>query len=718
MIAPSTDDAVARLAAALVRLGEAAGVEAEGLRVRELVREAATCWPGEIEDQWWKWLSEAAKSLHLRTRIADLTTAEAVQLCHDGALLTTFDPQLAPEEPLVLSSENSQLKSESIGKGSESGSLQSFGQRATASGPDARHRWLILEAPELSQATSTPLNQAKPLKRYLAILKPEISDIWIVILFAFFVGLLSLATPLAVETLVNTVAFGRFLQPVIVLATLLCGFLAFGAAMLGLQTFVVEIIQRRLFARVAADLCHRLPRVRGDAFDKKHGPELVNRFFDVVTLQKVTADLLVDGVAIVLITFVGMSVLAFYHPWLLGFDILLLVMVTVGVVLLGRGAIQTSIEESKYKYRVAAWLQDLARCQTAFKLGGAGEFVVDRTNHWTGHYLGSRRDHFHVLLRQILFVLFLQAGAGTVLLGFGGWLVIQGQLTLGQLVAAELIVAVILGSLAKLGKHLEGYYDALAAVDKLGYLFDLPLEKQDGLLHQWSSEPFSIELTNVQCKVGGSAAFSHPVSATFSPGSIVAVTGEPGSGKSTLLDLLYGLRVPSAGHLEIDDADPHDMRPDLLRSEVTLVRENELFQGTLMENVHLHRPSIGHAQVRNALSDVGFLEDALRLNNGLETQVESGGVPLTSSQQIQVLLARAVVSDPRVLLIDGVLDGLPASLVNTFLENLKRNNVGVALIVTNRGDVIAQCDRVFSLSSDLERLTLPSGPENLARLEL
>ena len=322
-----------------------------------------------------------------------------------------------------------------------------------------------------------------PLARLLGIIRPEKHDIWVILVFSLVVGVLALASPIAVEALVNTVAFGQYLQPVIVLAIILFTFLAFAAAIRGLIVYVVEIIQRRLFVRVVEDLAYRLPRVQQQAFDREYGPELVNRFFDVVTVQKVVATLLLDGIAIVLQTAIGMAVLAFYHPFLLGFNLVLLFSIGFVVFGLGQGAVTTAVKESVSKYAVGAWLQELTRSPTAFKLHGGSQFALDRADQLAIDWLIARRDHFRILMRQILFALGLQAVAATALLGLGGWLVIQGELTLGQLVAAELIVMVIVGSFAKIGKHLESFYDLLASVNKLGHLFDLPTEPHDKLFH-------------------------------------------------------------------------------------------------------------------------------------------------------------------------------------------------------------------------------------------
>jgi len=125
---------------------------------------------------------------------------------------------------------------------------------------------------------------------------------------------------------------------------------------------------------------------------------------------------------------------------LLAFDFALVMLMAL-VYLLGRGAISTSITESRCKYAMAAWLEDMARCRTAFRYDGAAEFALGRSDQLIYGYLDARRRHFSVLMRQLLAILLVQAIASTVLLAIGGWLVISGQLSLGQLVAAELIVA-------------------------------------------------------------------------------------------------------------------------------------------------------------------------------------------------------------------------------------------------------------------------------------
>lgn len=671
------------LASALVRIGRERGLTVERLRAEQLLRDAQTAWPGDPSRQWEKWLREAAESLSLRCRIADLSPAAAKRLAGNGALIVRDAGN--NEVNLLIGSGYGEI-GVATGELDETASLP---KDVLGSDSDPPSRWVIVDHPQVNEPAAESGLTNRPVRRFLRLLRPEWSDLWIILVFAFLAGVLSLATPIAVEALVNTVAFGRLLQPVVVLATLLFGFLAFAGVMTGMQIYVVEIIQRRLFARVAADLAYRLPRLDPDGLKGSYGPELVNRFLDVATLQKVVAQLLTDGIGIVLATIVGMTVLGFYHPWLLGFDVLLLIVVVTGVLVLGRGAIPAAIKESKMKYGLTSWFEDVVRCSYAFKSSGASNFANDRASSITSQYLAYRRLHFRVLMRQIVFVLALQAIAGTVLLGGGGWLVIQGQLTIGQLVAAELIVATILSSLAKLGKHIDAFYDVVAAVDKLGVLFDLPVERPDGVLSVPDGEGVRIHLTAVRHPKGGTT-LAGGIDTEIDAGEQIAILGPAGSGKTTLLHMLYGLTNPVGGHVEIEHADPRDLRPDILRQCVALAGEPEIFDGTVAENIHLHRPDVSPTDIRSALYTVGLLDSILRLPDGLETKLNGSGVPLSFAQQRLLMIARAVAGGPRLLLIDSVLDSLPDEDQARVVESLTEDSRTWTLVVATGRTAVAE----------------------------
>ncbi len=581
--------------------------------------------------------------------------------------------------------------------------------------------WLSMQP--LLPCSSTPLEHEHgrtPLSRLLKLLSPDRSDIGVILIFAVVIGLLALSSPIAVEALVNTVAFGQFVQPVIVLATILGVFLAFAAAMRAVQTYIAEIIQRRLFVRIAGDLSHRLPRVKSEFWNRHYGPELTNRFFEVVTVQKVTTQLLLEGSSLLLQTLVGMAVIAFYHPILLGFDAFLLLFILGIIFVLGRGAVDTSVNESRQKFATAAWLEDLARFPGAFGSRSAVAFAVEQTDRRVAGYLSARMAHFRVLMRQIVASLALQVIASTVLLGLGGWLVIRGELSLGQLVAAELIVTVIVGSFAKIGKFLEGYYDVMASMDKLGHLFDMPMQRLEGVETPKKDLGISVRLHDVTSPPTPSGDRLKQVSLAITPGEQVAVAGGSAALRRRLLEVIVGRVEPLTGRVELDALDARRLCRESLLDQAAVVSGPEIFQGTIAENIHLGRATVREVEVAALLNAVGLSDELFSSPEGLSLRLETDSQLLSPDQSLRLTLARALAGKPRLLLIDHALDGLPDEMLVGILNSLQELRQRCTVVIaTGRRDVFLACERLVTISDDGQvnstspQLPLHSGPPKL-----
>lgn len=569
---------------------------------------------------------------------------------------------------------------------------------------DTELSWIQVEArPTLNEAREDGqvVQPLTPFRRLMGLLRPDRRDITIVILFAVGVGILNLATPIAVQSLVNFVAFGGLVQPLVVIGILLFAFLALAGAIRVFKTWVVDVLQRRIFVRVVGDLAYRLPRVRIDAFDQRSGPELVNRFFDVLTVQKASQTILLDGVGVALQALIGLIILAFYHPFLLAFDVVLIVAIIFILFVLGRGAVKTAIKESKAKYAVAASLEEIALNPMLFKQAGGAEFAWFRSDTLAAEYVYARRKHFTVLLRQIIGAVTLQALAATALLTIGGFLVIDGQLTLGQLVAAELIVSAVLTSLAKFGKQLEGIYDLLAGVDKLGQLIDLPLEREDGEDARTLEGPAGLTMRGVQFAYSNGQKVLNGFDLAVEPGQRVLITGEHGSGKGTITDLLCGARSPTAGRIELDGLDYRDLSLDAIRRQVAVVKGLEIIDGSVAENVRLERTDITNEDVRAALESVGLMEIVRALPNGLDTQLNAAGRPLSYGHARRLMVARAFAGKPRLIVLDDVLDELDATSREIILKSVMGPERRWTVIVTTHGArAIEDMDIRISLNSN------------------
>ncbi len=546
-----------------------------------------------------------------------------------------------------------------------------------------------VEAHEVGHGHSQP----RPFARLWQLLQPERRDIAAVVVFAVAVAVLSLATPIAVESLVNTVAFGVLMWPVIVIAGVLMTCLGLAAAIRAMQVYVIECLQRRLFIRVVADYAHRLPRLKLESFDRRYGPELANRFFDVLNLQKSLAFLLLDGVALVVTAVVGMAVLAFYHPFLLGFDVALLLAIAFVVFVLGWGGVSTCLHESHAKYDVAAWLEELLRCQRAFKFAAGSRLALEKADQLAGEYVAARRKHFRVVWRQTVFALGLQVVASTALLGLGGYLVINRQLTLGQLVAAELIVALVVASVAKLGKYTETYYDAMSAAEKLGLLTDLPLEREGGEAPNGGRGGMAVRVRGVDRVLH--RTLPAPADWQVAPNERVAVVGPPGSGKTTLFEALCGLREPVSGVVEVDGVDLRELSLEQLREQVALVEGADIFLGTVAENVRVGRADLAAADIRRVLEAVGLVGAVHDLPDGIDTSLVPDGGPLSAEQAVRLTIARALVGRPRLLILDGVLDALALRECPDLLPRLfDRAAPWTLLVASTNPAVVGMCDRI------------------------
>lgn len=563
----------------------------------------------------------------------------------------------------------------------------------------ARLPFLMAEpAIPLETVRASEERSASPFRRLVRLVRLERDEVWTAVIYAICVGVVSLAAPIGVQALVSSVAFGGLLQPVLVLTLLVFVGLATAAVLRALQAIVVERIQQRVFARVTVDLAHRLPRVSMTELDQRHGPELVNRFFEVLGVQKGLAMLLVDGLGVALSTAVGMLLLAFYHPVLLAFDVVLIAVLTVLIFGMGRTAVATAIKESKQKYEVAAWLEEMVRHPATFKTAGGPAFAASRAEDLVRGYLTARAKHFKIVFRQTAGALALQAVASAGLLAVGGWLVIGGKLTLGQLVAAELVVALVVAGFAKLGKYLETYYDLLAAVDKLGNLVDLQLEptkagtlpRIDGGAH--------LRLTRVGFGYGPDATLLSDVSVEIRSGRRVGIVGVNGAGKSTLVDLVYGLRTPARGCIAIDGVDTRELHVESLREHVALVRGSEIFEGTIFDNIRVGRPDVSLEQVRRALAAVGLLDDIDALRDGVMTRLSTGAPELSFGQARRIAIARAIAGRPRLLVLDESLDGLDEDARNRVWSTLFDRSAPWTLVVTTHDRLaLRSCDEVFVL---------------------
>jgi ABC-type bacteriocin/lantibiotic exporter with double-glycine peptidase domain len=424
----------------------------------------------------------------------------------------------------------------------------------------------------------------------------------------------------------------------------------------------------------------------------------MNRFFDISTVQKSAATLLTVSLAAFLQGFIGSVILIFYSLY---FAIIVVVMVALlGFIIfvLGRNGIDTAVDESKAKYATAAWLETIARNYNVFKffngLNRANRLSHDLANQYTK----KRKEHFRTLFVQNIGAVTLYAVVGTLMLALGGGLVIKGQINLGQFVAAELIIFGVLAAFVRFISKLEYFYDMLAALDKIGFLDDLPQEKIG--TYALASNRFSyIEAFNLSFSFSPRVNLINRVNFNLSTGESVAILGESGVGKTTLIGLVTGLRQPTIGYIEFDGNDLRQLNQNLLRNTIGIAGRIEVVEGSIIENIVLDREDIPLNNINLILGELGLLDDFTSLESGLDTQLTAFGAPLSTTQLQRLMLARAIVGKPNLLIIDGLLDNLTTQELSSVLNLLKAHQVDWMLMVSTRFEHIAnQFNQTISLN--------------------
>ena len=549
-------------------------------------------------------------------------------------------------------------------------------------------------------ASSTPA-ALTPGQRLWRLLGSERRHIAYLYVYAALTGLVSLTLPLGVQSVIGFVSSGAVSTSLVVLV----GFIVAGTLLVGglqvMQVYLVEFMQQRLFARLALDFAVRLPRVRTEALGGQYLPELMNRLLDVPTLQKGLATLLVEVSAAALQILFGLLLLSFYHPLFIVFGLVLLALLALLLRLTSPRGLRTSLAESHYKYRVVAWLEDVARTVHTFRHPPQQGLALRRTDDLVEGYLAARQSHFRVLLAQywgfVIFKTLITAG----LLSLGCWLLLSKQLNIGQFVAAEIVILLVINAVEKVLLKLDVVYDALTALDKIGHVLDLPVLPSAPASGTLASDGPGLAVALHGFSYAYPAATKPAVQSltlAIGAGEHVGLTGFDGSGKTSLLRVLAGLLDGFTGVVAYDGQALQDLPAAALgRAVGDNMSHQQLFEGTLLENLTLDQPDLGPDNVAWALDLVGLRDDVYARPLGLRTPL-GVSAPLTDSTRQKLLLARALVRRPRLLLLDGLLPGVEPAERHRILDRLLAPaHPWTVVLASSDPRVLARCPRLLVL---------------------
>ena len=538
-------------------------------------------------------------------------------------------------------------------------------------------------------------------QRLINLLKLDKKDIYQLFFYAIFAGLVSLSLPLGIQAIINLIQSGRVSVSWVVLVFIVI----IGVALVGIlslmQLRITENLQQKIFIRSSFEFSFRLPKIKSEELYNQYPPELANRFFDTITIQKGATKLLIDFTASLLQIIFGIILLSLYHPFFIFFGILLIILLYIIFKFSYNSGLSTSMKESKYKYKVVSWLQEIARNNFSFKKASSVDFALSKNDQLVSEYLSHREKHFGIIKRQftqlIIFKIIITAG----LLLIGGYLVLNQKMNIGQFVAAEIIILLVINSVEKIIIGLETLYDVLTAVEKIGQITDLEIEETQTKTADYCYTNIQLAAENLRYKFPDASNYViEKINLTIEQSDKIYLEGNNGSGKTTLIRILAGLLKPTSGSLYINDDTYRKIDLEQYRSQIgTIIIGETPFEGTILENITFNNPLISQDDLKWAIDSVKLGDFIKSLPKGLATKIYAEGKQLTSSNAQKILLARCIINRPKILFCEDALDKMDIEAAKEVIDFITNNDNKWTLIVSSKNDYWkTKCNRTITMS--------------------
>lgn len=545
--------------------------------------------------------------------------------------------------------------------------------------------------------------RVKPLHRILSMLKYEKQEIYAIYFYAIMSSIVQLSLPLGIQSIISFVLGGSMSTSLVLLIILV----VFGTFISGLlqvnQMKIIEKIQQQLYVRYAFLYTDILPKVNLQATEKYYLPELINRYFDVMTLQKGISKLLLDVPTAVIQIIVGLLLLSFYHPSFIFFGFFLILILVLIIYFTGNRGVETSLNESTNKYKLAAYLQQSARVVNSLKFINE-KFHFKKSDKHISSYLDSRTAHFKILLVQYWTLISLKIVITAAMLIFGSVLLINQQLNIGQFIAAEIVIILVINSVEKLITNLDQVYDVITALEKINKVIELPQEDEGKvMLHNKKDTGLHISVNSVTLSYGKAGTVLKDVSFEVDKSTKLAVFGSSGSGKSSLLRLMSGVYKPDEGSVTINDT-PVDKYHAVRKCMSVVYNKPEIFEGSMLDNMTLGVPH-DYVEINNLIELVGLKEFVKQYKEGFDLELDAVYRHLSSEVLKKIALVRALLAKPRLLLLEYPFDNLPMEDTERVIRYIDEHMPNTTMVViTGKKEIVSLCDEVLVLEKGKVKL--------------
>lgn len=525
---------------------------------------------------------------------------------------------------------------------------------------------------EENEEVKAKLKKLSPIQKLIRLINWEKKEIGYVYLYAIIAGIINLSLPLGIQSIIGFVQSGQITSSVIILISFIIVAIFLSGGLQILQLWIVEHIQQRLFTKTAFEFAYRLPVMSPSTLDKNYAPELMNRFFDIVTLQKSLSGILLDFSGAILQILFGLILLSLYHSSFIIFGLLLIGFLVVIFRYTGPRGLDTSLKESKYKYLSANWLQNVARTIQSFKGNGYVNLHLEKTDFFVTNYLFARKAHFKILLSQYWsFVIFKILITGGLLI-IGCVLLVNKQINIGQFVASEIIIILILNAIEKAIIKMENVYDVLTSIEKINQVTDLPTENYKGL---W--------LENTDLSQGVKINFKDFNLFDSEKNTIISNLNLSLDNRETLvlrhpnryvvyrlIDVITRSNKQYNGSVSINDVPVKNINKNSIHEIISIALPDDgLFDGSIIENISMGKPYQLNTLL-DILKKLGALDEINALPDGIETALIGGNNTMVNPLVKKIILSRHLLNEPHSLFIDDYfLDEIePEKTIRTIRE--------------------------------------------------
>jgi len=533
--------------------------------------------------------------------------------------------------------------------------------------------------------------------RFFDLLTPDRSEIRNIYVFAIFSGILSLGMPLGIQMIINFIQLGQISTSWFILVALVVSAIGFSGILNIFQLRITENLQQRIFTRAAFEFAERIPKIKMVELVKRYAPELTNRFFDTLTIQKGLSKLLIDFTAASLQILFGLILLSFYHSFFLFTGLFLVVLLILIIRVTVKKGYVSSMDESTFKYKIAHWLEEIAHARISFKMSGRSKMYLNRTNDYLNNYLTAREKHFKVLVQQYGFLIAFKVAIALTLLTVGGLLVINEQINIGQFVAAEIVILLVLTSVEKLVLSIEVVYDVLTAVEKIGQVMDLELEDYNGAQLVRAEKGIQLKVDGLMFRTDAYlSTILDGIELRVKPNEKIGIISDTSLSTNALFCILSGLYEKTGGNLEMDGIPIENLNKSELRNQIgSLLKQDQLVYASLYDNIAMGDKSADLNRVVEIFAELGLSDFVAACPENYKTIINPEAHFIPKDIHTKLLIARAAIGQPRLVLLEDPTSGMSLQQVELLQGYLAIFQNATILIETHHVGILEKMDRVI-----------------------